>query len=328
MSKVGHLFLLVFVEQEPYVFLVHQHLSRYFRTELIKVLRACESFHSLTVTNRDRSFAPILPIDNLFVQASSISDRLRKLTIYGSMYPCTPNFLPILTKNVSLPALEVLCIREASLQMSFKLPYLPRLHTLRMAQCHTWSGNSFQLKAEQLPQLRTLELYETLPNVTLDDKAISNLERFHFVGEVQPGVYEPSSRKELQGASLRHLAVGNVHCKHYGADWQIGSRVETLQVFASHEILGESIEQLGILNLFQGLDRECSKLRELTLWVGPQTPVTSFPHLRAIWNSLKEVCNERGITLRSFVDGTFLYMLLDCLFVEVLFWLDQNRTRT
>ncbi|KAJ3491493.1 hypothetical protein NLI96_g665 [Meripilus lineatus] len=292
---------------------VQNAYTRYSRSELIKALRLCPSLNSLTITNRNRSFAPILPIDNLFAQASGISDRLRKLTIYGSMYPCTPNFLSILTQTVTLPALEVLCIREASLQFGFKLPILPNLHTLRMAQCHTWSGNSFQINSEQVPSLRTLELYETMPNVIIDDGIINNLERFHFIGEVHPGAYEPGTRKELRGSSLRHLAIGNVHCKHYDADWRISPHIETLQVFASSEILGDSIEQLGLLNLFPKMslsekDEPISKLKEFTLWIGPQTPEKSYPALTAICDSLHTECNSRGATFRVILDYQDVYI--------------------
>lgn len=175
------------------------------RESLMASLRCCSSLRSFVITNRDRIEPIILPIDTAFVQNSSIGMNLRKLMFYGSgatfLAPPVPPFLP---SDILLPMLEILIFREVYVYDGYQLPYLPRLHTLKIAQSYQAEfGSSLYLDHERLPSLTRAEFYENSFGIYPDAAIYEQLIQLH----VSPTRYNTRLDLPHPAPNLRHFMI-------------------------------------------------------------------------------------------------------------------------
>ncbi|TCD65689.1 hypothetical protein EIP91_002316 [Steccherinum ochraceum] len=170
------------------------------RATVLDVLPRCKNLVALVVTNRDRLRSSIVPLDSVFVHSSSIGSRLRHLTIYGS--PLIKEDGPgdlighevplVLGPDISLPVLEILCLRSVGLQSSTTFPVFPRLRELQFADCTClgpftpeipgFSRNTPpEINATNFPRLRTLLLYDNWDSITLSEDLAGVVREIEFI---------------------------------------------------------------------------------------------------------------------------------------------------
>ena len=181
------------------------------RQDIISCLQSCSLVTTIVFSMRYQMFHSILPFDQALIDASFISSRLRKLTIYGATFPTFAGDPHFLSPDILLPNLEVLCLRELSSLSQHDLPVFPRLHTLQIVECFKGSGDRSEpwVTAATVPSLRTLELYGNYSPFLLDERCLHGLQTLHFVGPLkanQSGFSHWGNPKFM--TQLSHLTFG------------------------------------------------------------------------------------------------------------------------
>ena len=150
------------------------------RTAVIEALRCCLSVEQLVVTNRSCDQTLLIPLEEGFVEGSSLRSSLQRLTVFGYTDLANDQHIPVMPSHLTLPHLETLCLREVSFFRSHSLPYLPRLRTLQIVQCRRVSLSVQVISSVTLPALETLHLYEsTFP---VDGDGLNHLRTLHVLG--------------------------------------------------------------------------------------------------------------------------------------------------
>lgn len=197
------------------------------QSELIPVLGKCGAVETLTI-NVERSVSLIYDLDKVFItppvptvppslslarmpsQSSfNFSTRLRRLAMNGCEFYTSFS----MTNQISLPSLEVLCLRGLYIRSPFELPRLPRLHTLQIAHVYRSQGVFKKIiDASILPALRTLELFQNHDmglEFSRDLAALfPQLERVHIVGSHYEYPVFNSWVSPSRFDTIRHLVVG------------------------------------------------------------------------------------------------------------------------
>lgn len=308
------------------------------QSELIPVLGRCTAVETLTI-NVERSVSLIYDLDKIFTappvatvpsssslarvpgtSSFSFSNRLRRLVMNGCEFYTSFS----MTNQISLPALEVLCLRGLYIRSPFELPHLPRLHTLQIAHVYRSQGVFKKITDPSiLPALRTLELFQNHDmglEFSRDLAALfPDLERVHIVGSHYEYPVFNSWVSPSRFDTIRHLAVGvlfttsaNLMC-----GWRVPQMLESLALVISLESYlfpTVSREQdippdiLGCVNAFLEYNQQAIRegpLRKLTIMTKlPGKPevlrhrqVTS--QLEGIWafcraNNLEFVLDAQG----------------------------------
>ena len=150
----------------------------------------------------------ILPIDKWFIEQSLVADHLRHLTIFGSLME-TLQTQQLMYSDISLPALEVLSLREVFFGATFTIPHFPSLNTLQVTLSTTYPGSdAIQVQSTNIPSLRTLELHGDRTSISIERQChLSALHRLHLVG-----TYEHDLFLDIQVClffdKIRHLVPG------------------------------------------------------------------------------------------------------------------------
>lgn len=209
-----------------------------FQYQLMNVMGTCTAAEALTI-NMERSVDVGYDLDKTFSRPTPFRKHLRRLVVNGcKYYTCFS-----MTSQISLPALEVLCLRGLYIRSTFELPHLPRLHTLQVAQVYRSQAVLKKvLDPSVLPALHTLELFQN-HDMGLEfnrdlASVLPNLKCVHIIGShyeysvFRSWVFSPS-RLDI----LRHLVVGVLFTSSaiLIGTWRIPKMLESLSLVISLE---------------------------------------------------------------------------------------------
>ncbi|KAK7693960.1 hypothetical protein QCA50_003535 [Cerrena zonata] len=164
------------------------------RTSVVEALRCCLSVDQLVVTNRTCDQTLLIPLEEAFVEGSSMTSSLQRFTVFGYTDVYNEQHIPVIPSYLTLPHLETLCLREVSFYRAHSLPYLPRLRTLQIVQCRQVSLSLQVISSVTLPALETLHIYDSTFPVGGD--GLNNLRTLHVLGG-EPGIVSCCPRAEI-----------------------------------------------------------------------------------------------------------------------------------
>lgn len=286
------------------------------------ILRSCPTIESLLIRKFvAKQQTSLFPLEVDFARVAS--QTLRKLTLFPTtesrLSPHSPDSW--LSCNITLQALEVLCLRSITIPDNFTLPNLPRLHTLQIIQTaprFPHGRGDIRLYPRDLPLLRTLDLYQNMSELNIGETILSNLKRLSIVGrkELQlPHIWGdsetpplpkltnltygvtwypvPNAETSLSDYGIKHISWRSLESIHvvvwsspqYGEAWSTSHRV--LQAFIRRlEIPGDSprLREVAILK-----DISCDS---------PTIPLA---------DEVRAICASRGISyLKSDSESAFV----------------------
>lgn len=198
----------------------------YSESDILPVLTSCENLDAVTLSFHSLTSRPLGR-----VILSQVGNRLRKLSIYGNALDCT-------FSSLSLPLLEVLCLRHCHLDNKPTFPLLPRLQTLKLAQLYSEINLEIFLHPSRAPPcLRAVELYhnEAFAPMSPDDlpSFFGNLIRLHFVGDAELQLCDTLMQHRALH-TVRHLAIGVMNdSNHPISSWPLPRTLHTLSVFTA-----------------------------------------------------------------------------------------------
>ncbi len=242
------------------------------------IVHACQNFKAfhLCMPEEHKTF----PNHGIFTPGVS-GGGLRELTVHGhvAFYAISSPVLP------SFPLLEVLCFHKTVAGASFALPYLPRLHTLRLIKASMWCLSapmgSQILVPENIPGLRSLHLHGS---------ALTE-ESFHSqVSEFFPSLRTLSTATSHDISAfcvlstsnallnLEHLTIGQLdQANHPLASWRVSPSLKSLTLLcrvSAHDPSMQPLFQFLQLNE-QSLSRGICSLQRVIInayWFPNQPP--------------------------------------------------------
>jgi len=282
------------------------------RELLIAALQACPSVDSFVTASQDKIVPSILPIDKHFQDISRIGHALRTLMLCGSVSSwIVRNPIPFLSPDISLPALEVLVLREVCFPPEYSFPTLPRLHTLCISDSFLYPvPGILSLSGSQLPSLTTVDITRNLLAFSLDQSLCDNLETLYTSSRGRSNVL-PSL---LGGPTpkLRHLDVGiwHIEAEQYDRQRKIfmtfitTSRLELLHLDVAFAPTAHTSEDNIVVHFFCDLIGAISRaataksfaLEELSVTQRYPNDNVSTPPLRLgiVVKQLQELCIRHG----------------------------------
>ncbi|CAL1705563.1 unnamed protein product [Somion occarium] len=280
------------------------------RFDLIRALRLCPSLQTLAISNRSRLHPVIYPVDKVFVDASRIGRRLRKLTIHGCPSIFSAYFRPILSEDASLPQLMTLCLREICIIDGFQFLLLRRLHTLQIAQSYRWPQNTdrvpnLTLSSAVMPMLTTLEVYENSFITRLDVNGMRRLRRYHCLG--RPSVASFPDRNVtaiLDG--LRHLMTAGYLMEEYNKDnvqWHLLDRLESLVLVIDPQTQYALAGLRDLIMKTESDGRNIVSLTGLVLLADLSVPNQDIILSSPAFGDLRSLCTSRNINLQVDLSG-------------------------
>lgn len=156
----------------------------------------------------------LLKMDEILVPGSSLSNRLRSLTIHKSMALYVSGIAEgqhIMSSNLFLPQLEVLCLRDVQFPENYHFPFLPRLRALQLAQAHVplESSRTIVVNAAALPSLRSLELYSNHVVVQVDHRLFPQLTCLYLFGTCERDIVQQNAPSSwLLARQVKDFALG------------------------------------------------------------------------------------------------------------------------
>ncbi len=264
------------------------------KNDLIEVFVTCAQVDVITISTRCRTNTSILPLDDEFFTCSTLSTRLRSLTIYGSTSPMFCKGRSFLDDNVNLPVLEFLCLREVYLVSTVPFPSFPRLRTLLIAQSNNLShSDTLYIPPASIPVLEILEVYGNDFPLKLDKRSLRRLKVLHHCGyEDIPTIAEWLNSSAVD--RLEHLAIEWVGPKFV---MQFPPALDSLTILVTY------IDRNPVLT--QNLARYLAAshtLKRLVIRTESWDLESNFDDLV---RTAREVCRERGIEFSMFEDGGF-----------------------
>lgn len=302
------------------------------RDELISLLGRCPVIEALTLRHSvKKSLASITPIDDI-VLSSHINESLKRLTIHGSSFEARwhPQFciMPVLN-NLTLPNLEVLCLRGIYILPTFQLPALPALHTLQLVENYYFptSGPRGPLfSQETMPNLRTVEIFRNhFPAAeapVFDAACFARLDCLHFVEDER---CLEVTRWADPDSSVRHLALGFLHARDHVdlVCWRFPAALESLTLLlreralppieAATALRDDGLEILdGVLHCMQLNLEEATAFKTLSVlaqFPGARDTAARLARERTV-DDIRTLCAEHGVTFNFSLDGESASCLL------------------
>ncbi len=209
------------------------------------ILNACKHSSLETLTADVVDHSGVGSIASCFLEHISPASRLRRLVINGIPDPDT-------FARLSLPSLQVLCLRTTFLSKTTVFPVLPKLDTLQIAKGDVWVELGELIMDEKVPKLCSLELYHCEYVVkTFHPLVLPHLERMHFVGPGELALYK---HLLISGAldKLKHITLGFFDTFNYPEDLsetQLPLKLESLT------LIGVLARNVGILSITRYLEK-------------------------------------------------------------------------
>ena len=239
-------------------------------TNIIPILRACSSLETMTITLSKRLYT--YPLDTIFtIRRPPVGAHLRKLIMTG----CNPDCRFTISANMSLPNLEILCIRGVFTSPMVSYAHLPKLHTLQIVQVCKWlqgiRGAIPPLSA--FPSLRTIEFFQnTYSGVELTQDLmpfLPQLDRMHLIGaNFELSLFRLWALSSRLG-SIKQLVVGVLtSTPRFITTWSFPKSLEVLtfivQLDPPHFAVKEELDVV-LENIYRCLEHNADCLKDGSL---------------------------------------------------------------
>lgn len=288
------------------------------RVELFSALVSCTSLRELTITTREGGPVTILPLEPAILPVDSIGQNLRKLTIYGSPDSSPSTGSGLMSSDVSLPNLELLCFREVHFLPTHQFPSLPSLQTLQIAQSSHSCAEPKLIPYSLFPSLTTLELYQNFSDIVPDDECFRNLHRLHLVGHNEFGLGSTwQYRAPME--NIKYLALGHYFVPGKLLTIRMPRRLETLVFLLNFPVSFRSphtIDTGMMRDLHASLEntfKRCSKLKRLVI-MGSLGANADDSDLSSVLSDIDDFCTIRGVTFLM-SSGMVVFSCLCLIFV-------------
>lgn len=209
------------------------------------ILNACKHSSLETLTTDVVDHIGAGSIASFFLEHISYSSRLRRLVINGIPDPDT-------FARLSLPSLQVLCLRTTFLSKTTVFPVLPNLDTLQIAKGDVWVELGELVTNEKMPRLSSLELYHCEYVVkTFHPLVLPRLERMHFVGPGELALYK---HLLISGAldKLKYITLGFFDTFNHPEDL---SETQLPLMLESLTLIGVLARNAGIRSITRYLEK-------------------------------------------------------------------------
>ena len=296
---------------------------------LVKLLTCCPTMEALSLRHSvQKSLACITPIDCI-IRCAGIANNLKRLTVHGSSFEARwhPQFciVPNSLADLSLPRLEVLCLRGIYILPTFKLPPLPKLHTLQLVENYyfpTTGPRDPLFSQKNMPELRMVEIFrnhfpEESHGPVFDVSCFTQLESLHFL---QDEHCLEVTRWADADSQVRHLALGFLQARDHVdlACWRFPDALESLTLLLRDREGGRADRGAifgrdngadvldGVLRCLELNLQETTfrKLSVLAKFPGARDADARLARERAV-DDIRLLCTERGVEFNYNLDGEF-----------------------
>lgn len=192
--------------------------------DFILILHSCPLLESLSIRKFcvKQQSSSLFPLNTAF--AGIASRKLRKLTLFPTTEPRLSRLSPDywLSQEISLYALEVLCLRSITIPDNFVLPYLPRLHTLQMIQTiprFPHGRGDITLSPHETPSLHTLDFYQNTSEIIVEPELLNSIRHLSIVGRRELQLSSTWVQVEVPAQAPHLPAPPHLRSLTYGTTW-------------------------------------------------------------------------------------------------------------